>query len=764
MLFALAAFFGAPILHAENVPASGLSISLLEMPPGPYSRPAYITLAASFSGADGTANSVSFYEDDGLIGTAPVSAPGFAVYYPQNVSVGTHRYTAMVSDGTGSATSNEVSYEVIAGPPPEIDLIYPEPLSYTQLAILTKVVAYPFDTTVTVDYGLTNAYGMHESVTLPVSTALQLAYVRLKDLKPAATYHFRVTATHADGSDSSTDRTFTMATLPTPVADLVASAGRTAGTVLEDAPGFQLSKLGVPTITNLGRIVATASARGPGGKLSGIVFGQAVAGDQGPATTFRMPLRVGDSADALGAGLAWKAFPREAFLDYADDGIEGEAAAAEENPLRFGFYGRLSGQGISAANDDVLGYCTYSFQTGGKTLLAVAREGGDAPGVPGGAFKCFVAAAMALKYVEPGDLDPMGETIQPGPGIPVHQPAIMFTALLRHQPGVVDSTNDMGLWLWQNGALRLILREGSPVGDLRFMTTLPKGPTVRSFAALRGPNGAFTPDRDMNHFNGSTPKELSTIVQINFSDGSRQLAFASVFGVKPLLTLKQPEWAGHILATFSAIKAWFRTPAGETGVLGRSVDAGGIDLIAFEPSPFVVPAELRQLVRADTPPGYLFLTTPPPAMNSEKTLAFGSRPARGLHVWYQRTDEDGAIQPFFTMYENAPGTPEGHMWDKVRSLAVPDGMGPLFTASLMRNNGVTVEDDYGLWAVDSIGERHLLLREGFDLLGKTVRSFKAMTSVSGSLSQTRTFNGKRQVLVQVMATDASQHWVRFAIP
>jgi hypothetical protein len=67
-------------------------------------------------------------------------------------------------------------------------------------------------------------------------------------------------------------------------------------------------------------------------------------------------------------------------------------------------------------------------------------------------------------------------------------------------------------------------------------------------------------------------------------------------------------------------------------------------------------------------------------------------------------------------------------------------------------------------AVDSFGATHLLVRQRGTIAGKTVRTFKALTSVPGSPAQSRSFNGKRDIIVWGLATDRTQHLVNFAIP
>ena len=80
------------------------------------------------------------------------------------------------------------------------------------------------------------------------------------------------------------------------------------------------------------------------------------------------------------------------------------------------------------------------------------------------------------------------------------------------------------------------------------------------------------------------------------------------------------------------------------------------------------------------------------------------------------------------------------MWKAFTSLALPEGRGPLFVASLVNRTGttrpalpgpggITTANDVGLWATDSTGALRLLLQEGDAIGASTVKSFVVLSSV-----------------------------------
>ena len=52
---------------------------------------------------------------------------------------------------------------------------------------------------------------------------------------------------------------------------------------------------------------------------------------------------------------------------------------------------------------------------------------------------------------------------------------------------------------------------------------------------------------------------------------------------------------------------------------------------------------------------------------------------------------------------------------------------------------MTPANDQGLWATDSTGALHLVIREGDSINGKTVRTFRLLEAVPGSPGQRRSW-------------------------
>jgi len=120
-----------------------------------------------------------------------------------------------------------------------------------------------------------------------------------------------------------------------------------------------------------------------------------------------------------------------------------------------------------------------------------------------------------------------------------------------------------------------------------------------------------------------------------------------------------------------------------------------------------------------------------------------------------------------------PGTPTGAEWATISSYAIGDAnpavafVGKLRVPRTDQPNpaGVTRANDMGLWVALPGQGPQLLLREGGALGTKTVRSFVALSTVSGSPTQRRTFSPDgRLLIIRVTATDGSQHLLQVQLP
>jgi hypothetical protein len=87
-------------------------------------------------------------------------------------------------------------------------------------------------TTLAFEYGLTNAYGSQVTYgsTFPAGTNASPTY-QLQGLSPNTTYHFRATVTNNEGTNASSDATFTTLNLPTVTTDSAAGITATSATL-----------------------------------------------------------------------------------------------------------------------------------------------------------------------------------------------------------------------------------------------------------------------------------------------------------------------------------------------------------------------------------------------------------------------------------------------------------------------------------------------------------------------------------------------------
>ena len=127
---------------------------------------------------------------------------------------------------------------------------------------------------------------------------------------------------------------------------------------------------------------------------------------------------------------------------------------------------------------------------------------------------------------------------------------------------------------------------------------------------------------------------------------------------------------------------------------------------------------------------------------------------------------DGGPAALIARLGGEPAGVTGAQWKTFKSVALPDSLGPVFTAQMLAGaGGVTTADDLGLWALDGVGVLRLIVREGVTVIdGKTVKSFAVLSAVSGSPGQTRAFNSAGELLYRVTFTDDSQAVMMTAMP
>jgi hypothetical protein len=173
-------------------------------------------------------------------------------------------------------------------------------------------------------------------------------------------------------------------------------------------------------------------------------------------------------------------------------------------------------------------------------------------------------------------------------------------------------------------------------------------------------------------------------------------------------------------------------------------------------------------------PGVRFKKFLDPVAGADGRIAFiatvtgqGVRATNNTGIWF--TAGDGSVRLLARAGDLAPG---GGRWASFESLALPDGVesAPLFTGLLALDAGAGVSrtNRRGLWAADSGGTLHLLLRAGRPLTvngaARTIESFVALAPAPDSLGAAQGFDQEGNVTALVTFTDGSEAIVAISLP
>lgn len=357
---------------------------------------------------------------------------------------------------------------------------------------------------------------------------------------------------------------------------------------------------------------------------------------------------------------------------------------------------------------------------GGELQLA-AVKGASAPGADGAYFKDFTSVSLS-------------------------EDEIVFTATLS---GSVTAANNQGVWGWNSSdGAYLLIRKGQQVtcalGNTRTISRIDMLTSV-----------AGSPGQGRSH-----PGQGIYAARVACTDGMLLNLMTSAEGVlipvaqnglelfqgmKPLsIGVPAENSLGQLafLQTF-ALKARTVTSQNNSGIVLHG--ANGWELAVAKGAPF-----------EGSPSGTWTLLNDP-VLNNEGALAWsGSVKTTATLPAIGYRDVEGTSRLVACKTGAAPGT-SGGTFNTFTSLALPDGMGPVFTATLQTKAGVvTGANDSGLWALDSTGELKLILREGQVIGGKKVQSFALLSNVTGSLGVTRSFNSHRRLVSKLTFSDGSQ--------
>ena len=346
--------------------------------------------------------------------------------------------------------------------------------------------------------------------------------------------------------------------------------------------------------------------------------------------------------------------------------------------------------------------------------------------------------------------------------------ALAFTASLN----AATPTTDTGLWVYNRGTstLAVALRESDAL----------LGSTVKVISALASRSG--TAGQGHGVILGSTVarvtlasgKQAIGVVAEDATSAFNYVATGDAVGYGT-----GAKWQSFGLPTQNAgssAVAFVGTVKSGTGT------ATGLNNVAIFAEDDTTHTLARIVAKGDTSAvsGGTFATLKDPVNAANHSVAFlGSMkvnlPSNILStndsgVWF--SDIAGGLRLVAREGTQPAEAPVGAEWKSFVSLALPEGRGPIFTATMHSTTagvapgpgGITTANDTGLWTIDSFGALRLLLQEGDTIGASTVKTFVVLTSVSGSPAQTRGFSSTGSIIVRAVDTTGAQHLLEIAVP
>ena len=377
----------------------------------------------------------------------------------------------------------------------------------------------------------------------------------------------------------------------------------------------------------------------------------------------------------------------------------------------------------------------------GGTLQLVARNGSPAPLIPGATLRGVKSAVIT-------------------------DGGVIFTGVLEIGSGGVNGGNDIALWHWTPGdGYTLLLREGQSMSPGGTPEVVMNFKALVSVAKSPGHGRTF----------GS---EVTTLVK--FVSGN-----TAIVEVSPGVT-EIEVYAGGTLASAIPGAVWkkFGIPAanqiGQYAFLGFLENGIGGISSAVNAAIFAGSgATTLELIaqKGDDAPGVAsgkFSAFKSPVINSNNDVAFLAKvkgPAlNGLNnsgIWCKFSDLP-ALELVARNGSPATDVPGG-IWATFMSLALPDNLGPAFTAKLKLGGDITKANNFGLWAMDDLGVLCLMVRTGDSLPVVTgspriVKKLTILRSIGGTAGQGRAYNVDSALIYRVDFTDKSQAILKVQFP
>ncbi len=381
--------------------------------------------------------------------------------------------------------------------------------------------------------------------------------------------------------------------------------------------------------------------------------------------------------------------------------------------------------------------------TSGRLSL-IARAGSQAPGCPSGSRFSAFTKLVATDYDQ-----------------------VLFTANLVQGSGGVTIANDQGLWIVDKlGARKLLIREGGKL----IVGTLTK--TVTSFSTFVSPSYVGAQSRGFNRVGTATGL-------VSFSDGTSGIFKVSATGAVSMAAAKNGAAPGITGAKFSS----FGTPAiNDAGRSAFRATVAGTGITSANNTGIWADSSLavRQLIArtggaAAGVSMAVFAGLSDPAYNNNGRVAFigtlkvgvaGVTIANASGVW---SNSSGVLKLMARAQGQAPDCPIGAKFASFSKLVLPDQGGAVILANLLTGaGGVTSANSQGLWAVDTAGQLHLVVRAG-DLMAvgsgsKSICGISIFDGASETLAQSRSFNRPGDLIYRVFFTDGTTGICRVVFP
>lgn len=538
-----------------------------------------------------------------------------------------------------------------------------------------------------------------------------------------------ITATDTAGNFS-TIQFSALAFAPAPVSQAIHATGSlvpNAGIDGRIQPGALWTSFQTPALNDAGIMAFVATWRSP--SIQGPVALPTQIGT-GIFLGDNLIAKVGESVAGAGTGNLPSNATYKSFRD----------PVINENG-QIAFLANIQGSGVNERNDGVV---VSTGRTGLPEIIT--REGDPAPGVSGATFKSFANAAIQ------GSSDS----------------TTIFTASIVSATSTRSQLRTAASGAWWLPAGESSLRKIVCVGD-----AWSNGETLQSFALLeplpdspahgRGPyrqTGALLKATSTKGFISrqslihATPEALTEITStdhaladlspddmhwksFNFPATGAEGNFISLLGT---VTTANHTSSRGIFASSDAGATW--------QLLARigGVAVGGLNGEVWQ--------SFRDPVNSNSSEGLAFFGT---------AKGSGGRPSASYNaLWWKPV---GAPLMLVAKQGTFASLPEVIRWQSFQSLALPGGnTGPVFTAKVRHQAGGNRRDLLGLYAVDSRGTLHELLRSETQIEGKTVKSFDTLKVSIGSAGVARCFNSQHTIVALITFSDRSTAITKFTLP